>query len=473
MNLQGCKHPSKSLLLVVFSWFLLVYGSTVQRIQRLPMASNPIFSASFLSRNVLSVILGGGAGTRLFPLTKERSKPAVPLGGKYRLVDVPISNCINSGLHRVFVMTQFLSASLHRHISQSYKFDHFSKGFVEILAAEQTPTSTSWYEGTADAVRKNLVHLTSQPFEYLVILSGDQLYRMDYLQMLAHHIQTEADLTVATIPVEQDSVAGLGIMQMNDAYEITRFEEKPKDPELQKALQLPKTWYERLNISSDKDLWLASMGIYIFNRKTILELLDNAQTDFGKHIIPGAIQTHKLSSYVFQGYWEDVGTIKAFFEANLDLTSLVPKFNFFDMQSPVFTRPRFLPASKVNGGHIAQSLLSDGCIVQGARLKDCMLGIRSIVGADADLEEVVMMGGDFYESQDSIEQSEVQGCPRIGIGSGTTVRHAIIDKNARIGKNCQITPDGKPQDMDHELYHMRDGIVIIPKNAIVPDNTVI
>lgn len=248
MNLQGCKHRSKSLLLVVFSWFLLVYGSTVQRIQRHPMASNPIFSASFLSRNVLSVILGGGAGTRLFPLTKERSKPAVPLGGKYRLVDVPISNCINSGLHRVFVMTQFLSASLHRHISQSYKFDHFSRGFVEILAAEQTPTSTSWYEGTADAVRKNLVHLTSQPFEYLVILSGDQLYRMDYLQMLAHHIQTEADLTVATIPVEQDSVAGLGIMQMNDAYEITRFEEKPKDPELQKALQLPKTWYERLNM---------------------------------------------------------------------------------------------------------------------------------------------------------------------------------------------------------------------------------
>ena len=338
---------------------------------------------------------GRWGSARLFPLTKERSKPAVPLGGKYRLVDVPISNCINSGLHRVFVMTQFLSASLHRHISQSYKFDHFSRGFVEILAAEQTPTSTSWYEGTADAVRKNLVHLTSQPFEYLVILSGDQLYRMDYLQMLAHHIQTEADLTVATIPVEQDSVAGLGIMQMNDAYEITRFEEKPKDPELQKALQLPKTWYERLNISSDKDLWLASMGIYIFNRKTILELLDNAQTDFGKHIIPGAIQTHKLSSYVFQGYWEDVGTIKAFFEANLDLTSLVPKFNFFDMQSPVFTRPRFLPASKVNGGHIAHSLLSDGCIVQGARLKDCMLGIRSIVGADADLEEVVMMGGGF------------------------------------------------------------------------------
>ena len=240
MNLQGCKHRSKSLLLVVFSWFLLVYGSTVQRIQRHPKASNPIFSASFLSRNVLSVILGGGAGTRLFPLTKERSKPAVPLGGKYRLVDVPISNCINSGFHRVFVMTQFLSASLHRHISQSYKFDHFSRGFVEILAAEQTPTSTSWYEGTADAVRKNLVHLTSQPFEYLVILSGDQLYRMDYLQMLAHHIQTEADLTVATIPVEQDSVAGLGIMQMNDAYEVQDSRRNPRILSYKRPFSCPK-----------------------------------------------------------------------------------------------------------------------------------------------------------------------------------------------------------------------------------------
>ncbi|NBQ24241.1 MAG: glucose-1-phosphate adenylyltransferase [Verrucomicrobia bacterium] len=437
------------------------------------MASNPIFSASFLSRNVLSVILGGGAGTRLYPLTKERSKPAVPLGGKYRLVDVPISNCINSGLQRVFVMTQFLSASLHRHISQSYKFDHFSRGFVEILAAEQTPTSSSWYEGTADAVRKNLTHLTSQPFEYLVILSGDQLYRMDYLQMLAHHMETGADLTVATIPVRKESVSGLGIMQMNDACEITRFEEKPKDPELQQSLQLPRDWYERLNIIDDEDLWLASMGIYIFNRQTILELLDNAKTDFGKHIIPDAIKTHKVSSYVFQGYWEDVGTIKAFFEANLDLTSVMPKFNFFDMQSPVFTRPRFLPASKVNGGNIQNSLLSDGCIVQGAQLKDCMLGIRSIVGEGADLEEVVMMGGDYYESEDSISQAAKQGRPRIGIGANTQIRHAIIDKNARIGKHCRITPDDKPQEMDHALYHIRDGIVIIPKNAVVPDGTVI
>ncbi len=437
------------------------------------MASHPIPSASFTSRNVLSVILGGGAGTRLFPLTKERSKPAVPLGGKYRLVDVPISNCINSGLQRVFVMTQFLSASLHRHISQSYKFDHFSRGFVEILAAEQTPTSTSWYEGTADAVRKNLVHLTSQPFEYLIILSGDQLYRMDYLKMLSHHIEHEADLTVATIPVEKESVAGFGIMQMNDAYEITRFEEKPKEAALQEELKLPKSWYSKLEINSDGDLWLASMGIYIFNRKTILELLDNAHTDFGRHIIPEAIQTHKLSSYVFQGYWEDVGTIKAFFEANLDLTSEMPKFNFFDMQSPVFTRPRFLPASKVNGGVITNSLLSDGCIVRKAQLKRCMLGIRSVVGEDTDLERVVMMGSDDYESQESIETHHRKGEPPIGIGAHTKVRNAIIDKNARIGKNCVITPEGKAQEMDHALCHVRDGIVIIPKNAIIPDNTVI
>lgn len=437
------------------------------------MASNPIFSASFLSQNVLSVILGGGAGTRLFPLTKERSKPAVPLGGKYRLVDVPISNCINSGMHRIFVMTQFLSASLHRHISQSYKFDHFSRGFVEILAAEQTPTSTSWYEGTADAVRKNLMHLTSQPFEYLIILSGDQLYRMNYLEMLAHHIEQGAELTVATIPVEKESVEGFGIMQMNDAHEITRFVEKPKDPALQEDLKMPRDWFGKLNIESEADLWLASMGIYIFNRKTLLELLDNAHTDFGKHIIPEAIKTHKVSSYVYQGYWEDVGTIKAFFEANLDLTSVMPKFNFFDMQSPVFTRPRFLPASKVNGGQIECTLLSDGCIVQKAKLKECMLGIRSIVGADTEMERVVMMGGDYYESQESIARHAQEGKPAIGIGPRTKIYNAIIDKGARIGKDCVITPDGKPSEMDHELYHIRDGIVIIPKNAIIPNGTVI
>ena len=437
------------------------------------MASNPIFSASFLSRNVLSVILGGGAGTRLYPLTKERSKPAVPLGGKYRLVDVPISNCINSGMQRIYVMTQFLSASLHRHISQSYKFDHFSRGFVEILAAEQTPTSTSWYEGTADAVRKNLIHLTSQPFEYLIILSGDQLYRMNYLEMLAHHIEKGADLTVATIPVEKESVPGFGIMQMNDANEITRFEEKPQDPSLQEELKLPKDWYSKLDIHSDKELWLASMGIYVFNRQTILELLDNAHTDFGKHIIPGAIKTHKLSSYVFQGYWEDVGTIKAFFDANLDLTSMLPKFNFFDMDSPVFTRPRFLPASKVNGGVIANTLLSDGCIVHKARLKECMLGIRSIVGADTDMQRVVMMGADYYESLQSIAKHQEEGEPSVGIGPRTRVVNAIIDKNARIGSDCVISPDGKPNEMDSELFHVRDGIIVIPKNAVIPDGTVI
>lgn len=423
--------------------------------------------------DVLAVILGGGAGTRLFPLTKERAKPAVPLAGKYRLVDIPISNCINSGLKRIYLMTQFNSASLHRHISQSYKFDHFSRGFVEILAAEQTLTETAWYQGTADAVRRNLVHLMNHSFDYLLILSGDQLYRMDYRTILGQHVATGADVTVATIPVPRKDVPGFGVMQMDENFRITRFVEKPKETKVQDEFVLDRRSYERLGIQSDQDLFLASMGIYVFNRKVLIQLLDNALHDFGKHIIPSAISTHRVFSYVFQGFWEDIGTIRAFFETNLELTQVVPRFNFFDMSAPIFTRPRFLPASKINGGTISQSLISDGCIVNRAEIQNTLVGVRSLVDEGTRLYRTVLMGNDFYESDASIARNQEEGRPRIGIGRESRIENAIIDKNARIGDHCVITPDGKPADVDHPLYFIRDGVVIIPKNGCIPHGTVI
>lgn len=425
------------------------------------------------SNNVLAVIMGGGQGTRLFPLTRDRSKPAVPLAGKYRLVDIPISNCINAGLKRVYLLTQFNSASLHRHISQSYKFDHFSGGFVEILAAEQTFENTSWYQGTADAVRKNLVHFLNNDFKYALILSGDQLYRMDYRKILQQHIESYADVTVATIPVPRREAGSLGILQTDAEKRIVRFEEKPKDPAVLDALQVPRDLYGKFDIQGDEDFFLASMGIYVFNRDALIKLLDNSQTDFGKHIIPGAIHSHRVFSYVYQGYWEDIGTIRNFFEANLDLVAELPRFNFFDMGSPIFTRPRFLPASKINGGAINHAVISDGCIINRARIENSLVGIRSMVDEGATLNRVVLMGSDYYESSQSIVEHESKDLPRIGIGANTRIEEAIVDKNARIGRNCVISPKGKPENVDHPLYFIRDGVVCIPKNAVIPHGTVI
>ena len=428
---------------------------------------------SINTSNVLSVIMGGGAGTRLFPLTRDRAKPAVPLAGKYRLVDIPISNCINSDLRRVYVLTQFNSASLHRHISQSYKFDHFSGGFVEILAAEQTFTDTTWYQGTADAVRKNLAHFLNNDWDYLLILSGDQLYRMDFSQIVDQHVETGADLTIATIPVVRKDAQSLGIMQVNEERRITRFVEKPKDAAVQDSLCLPKEWHSKLGIKDDRELFLASMGIYVFNREVIRKLLDNTHTDFGKHIIPGAIESQRVFSYVFQGYREDIGTIRSFFEANLDASSELPRFNFFDMSAPIFSRPRFLPGSKINGAQIDHAVIADGCILNHCNIRHSIIGVRTQVGADTELYRVVGLGCDYYESRVSIELNEKAGRPRIGIGSNTKIENAIIDKNARIGNNVVISPAGKPENVDHELYFIRDGIVIIPKNGIVPHGTVI
>ncbi len=422
--------------------------------------------------NVLAVIMGGGQGARLFPLTKERSKPAVPLAGKYRLVDIPISNCINSNLRQIYLLTQFNSASLHRHISQSYKFDHFSDGFVEILAAEQTLTDTSWYQGTADAVRKNLIHFLNHDFEYMVILSGDQLYRMDFRRIIAQHMESYADVTVATIPVGRVEAQGLGIMEINPERRITRFVEKPKDPAVLDSLRVDRDAYAVLGIEGDAEYFLASMGIYVFNRDVVVRLLDNTLPDFGKHVIPSAIANYRVFSYVFQGYWEDIGTISSFFNANLDVTSELPRFNFFDMSAPIFSRPRFLPASKINGAHINHAIISDGCIINHANINHSIIGIRSMVGAGSELKRVILLGGDYYESQASILENEVLGKPRIGIGQNTKIENAIIDKNARIGNNVVISPAGKPENLDHPLYYIRDGIVIIPKNGSIPHDTV-
>jgi glucose-1-phosphate adenylyltransferase len=430
--------------------------------------------ATLDTNRVLSVIMGGGAGTRLFPLTKERAKPAVPLAGKYRIVDIPISNCINSDLRRIYLLTQFNSASLHRHITQAYKFDHFYESFVELLAAEQTYSDTSWYQGTADAVRKNMVHFLNHDFDYVLVLSGDQLYRMDYTTILTQHIETKADVTLATIPVHRREAEALGIMHMAPDRRITRFVEKPKDPAIQDSLMIPREMYPALGIPDSSDgLLLASMGIYVFNRAVLTALLDNSLADFGKHIIPAAIDTHRVYSYVFQGYWEDIGTIRAFFEASLELTAELPRFNFFDMKSPIFSRPRFLPGSKINGAQIDHAIISDGCIITHATIHQSIIGIRSTIAPGSHLTRTIVMGSDDYESAESIAENAAAGRPPLGIGAATRIENAIIDKNARIGSNVVITPAGKPENVDHPMFFIRDGVVIIPKNGVVPDGTVI
>ena len=422
---------------------------------------------------VLSVIMGGGQGTRLFPLTKDRAKPAVPLAGKYRLVDIPISNCINSGFRRIYILTQFNSASLHGHISRTYKFDHFSSGFVEILAAQQTFNNTSWYEGTADAVRKNLMHFLDHDFDYLVILSGDQLYRMDFREMVEQHVESGAEITVATIPVPRKECHALGIMQMDADRRIQNFVEKPKEAALLDPLKLPEEIRQQFGIKMEGDAFLASMGIYVFNRDVICELLDNPLSDFGKHIIPHAIKSRRVFSYVYQGYWEDIGTIRSFFEANLDLVSELPRFNFFDMSAPIFSRPRYLPGSKINGAQIDHAVISDGCIINHAIINRTIIGLRTLVGAGTQLNRVIVIGSDYYEAQDSVERHQREGKPRLGIGENCKIDNAIIDKNARIGNNVTISPAGKAENLDHERYYIRDGIVIIPKDAVIPDGTVI
>ena len=423
-----------------------------------------------LTDQSLAIIMGGGAGTRLFPLTKERAKPAVPLGGKYRLVDIPISNCLNSDLRRIYVLTQYNTTSLHRHIQFTYRFDHFdrTRPFVDILAAQQTSESTNWYQGTADAVRQNLPYFLEHGAEYFVILSGDQLYHMDYRLLLRQHVESGADITLGTVPVPRAQAPGFGIMHSDPERRITRFEEKPKTPDLLDELKIPGPLLESLGRRADEELYQASMGIYVFNRDVLIESLKGDMADFGKHIIPAAIETHKVSVYIFQGYWEDIGTIRAFFEANLDLTNLIPPYSFFDRETPIYTRPRFLPASKINGADVRQAIISDGCIVTDSRVERCVIGVRSVINSGADLREMVLMGSDFYET-DPRASLAPSGSPALGIGRNTVVKRAIIDKNARIGDGCVITPEGKPNDFDDPAgrFYVRDGVVVVPKNAVI------
>lgn len=429
-------------------------------------------SENYEEPRVLAIILGGGKGTRLYPLTKERSKPAVPFGGKYRIVDIPISNCINSGYKKIYLLTQFNSASLHLHIINSYNFDRFSRGFVEILAAEQTLEHSGWYEGTADAVRKNFGHFKVQRPTHYIILSGDQLYRMDLKKFMDQHLKSGANITIAAKAVNRSDASGFGIMQVDESNTITAFMEKPakdmniddwKIPEAAREPELPS------NLE-----YLASMGIYIFDADTMEEMLNNDYNDFGKEIIPMAIKSKKVSSYIFNGYWEDIGTIRSFYEATLDLTNPIPHFNFYDEDKPIYTHMRNLPPSKINHAEMVSTLASEGCVITNSRIQHSVIGVRSVINEGCDLEGVIMMGADFYETEAAKKDNKEKGVPNLGIGKNCKINKAIIDKNAHIGENCCINVSGrKYEDGDHGLFYSADGIIVIRKGAVIPNGTVI
>lgn len=420
---------------------------------------------------VLSIILGGGKGTRLYPLTKERSKPAVPFGGKHRIVDIPISNCINSGFNQIYILTQFNSASLHMHIAKAYNFDTFSGGFVEILAAEQTFEHSGWYEGTADAVRKNFIHFKTQKPTHYIILSGDQLYRMDLAEFLRKHEESGAQITIACTAVTRADASGFGILKTDAAGHITEFMEKPGPSRNLDEWIIPEG-ARTPGATKGKD-FLASMGIYIFDADVMEDSLNNDLTDFGKEIIPAAISKYSVSAYVYDGYWEDIGTIRSFYDATLDLTSITPKFNFYDEDAPIYTHNRNLPSSKVNMANLDRVNASEGCVITNATIKQSVIGIRSIIETGAYLEGVICMGADFYETEAEKADNIKKGIPDMGIGQRCVIRRAIIDKNARIGKDVSIGMGKMPEDGDYGWYHVVDGIYVITKNACVPDGTVI
>jgi glucose-1-phosphate adenylyltransferase len=404
-------------------------------------------------------------------LTQVRSKPAVPFGGKYRIVDIPISNCINSGYKKIYLLTQFNSASLHHHITNSYNFDRFDRGFVEILAAEQTLEHSSWFEGTADAVRKNMSHFRSQHPTHYIILSGDQLYRMDLREFMNQHIKSGADITIATTAVNRRDASGFGIMQIDANKRITAFQEKPaKDKDIS-DWKIPAA--SRGDLPAEKE-YLASMGIYIFNAEAMEEALNNEYTDFGKEIIPMSIKNKKVNSYIFNGYWEDIGTIRSYYEATIDLTNYKPAFDFYNADEPIYTHMRFLPTSKINDATIENSLTSEGCIISKAKLKQSVIGVRSILETGAELDGVIVMGADWYENEEQKEENAKAGRPNMGIGKNCKIARTIIDKNASIGDNCRINVDGKKyEDGDHGLFYSADGIIVIRKGAVIPSGTVI
>lgn len=426
--------------------------------------------------NVVAVILGGGAGTRLFPLTRERAKPAVPLGGKYRLIDVPVSNCINSNITQMFVLTQFNSASLNRHISRTYRFSNFSTGFVEVLAAEQRSDSPEWFQGTADAVRQMIPHIRDSRVDTVLILSGDHLYRMDYRKFLNRHVMTDADVTISVIPCRREEAAGFGLLKVDAEGRIRQFLEKPSGEALE-SMRVDASEGGGASGNGAERPFLASMGIYIFKYDKLIELLDQdpPRIDFGGEIIPQAIDRLRVQSHVFDGYWEDIGTIRAFFEANLDLASHLPRFNFFDTSAPIYTRSRYLPPSKLHDCDIDDTMVSEGCILNGVHARQAIIGLRSRIDAGARLERTIVMGSDFYESSEEMARNMGSGLPNAGIGRNTVVKNAIIDKNARIGDNVQLVNREGADDFDAAdgSFYIREGIIIVPKNGVIPDGTVI
>lgn len=424
--------------------------------------------------NVISVILGGGRGTRLYPLTKERSKPAVPLAGKYRLIDIPISNCLNSDLNKIYVLTQFNSASLHRHITRAYKFDNFSRGFIEILAATQTIESMNWYQGTADAVRQNLRFFNQPNIDFALILSGDQLYRMNYQQLIKEHIKNGAEVTISVIPAERKDAPNLGILKIDEQGRVVDFFEKPKDEMTIDFLSLDAAAFDRHGVSAKGRTLLASMGIYIFNLDVLNDVLkETNKSDFGKDIIPEIIKKRRVFAYFFDGYWEDIGTIKSFYEANLNLASLTPSFDLYNEKAPIYTNPLFLPGSIINDCKITQSIISDGCIVDNAEIHDSVIGIRSIIGKDTLIRNSIIMGADYYETEANIRTNRLKKIPDVGIGNNSCIVGAIVDKNVHIGDHVSIENVKKREQFDAENYMIRDYIVIIPKDSVIPSYTVI
>ena len=428
-------------------------------------------------KRVLGIILGGGAGTRLYPLTKLRAKPAVPLASKYRLIDIPVSNCINSEILKIYVLTQFNSASLNRHLNRSFNFSGFREGFVEVLSAQQTKENTEWFQGTADAVRQYISPIKEWDVDEVIILSGDHLYRMDYSKFIQHHRKTNADITLSVVPIDEKRASSFGLMKIDDQGRIIDFAEKPKGAELQK-MQVDTSKMGLTPEQAKESPFIASMGIYVFKKKVLIDLLENNpnQTDFGNEVIPGAAKDHNLQAYLFKGYWEDIGTIESFYEANLPLTKQPrPDFSFYDEKAPIYTRSRYLPPTKLLDCQVSESMIGEGCILKSCHINHSVIGVRTRIEADCTIEDTLIMGADFYEPFAERQSGLQNGKVPVGIGEGSTIRHAIVDKNARIGRNVQILNKDRVEESqrEDEGFYIRSGIVVVLKNATIPDNTVI
>jgi len=421
------------------------------------------------NRDTLAVILGGGRGTRLAPLTLARAKPAINLAGKFRLIDIPVSNCINSNVMKIFVATQFLSTGLHRHLFSTYRFDRFSEGFVEPLSAEQTPTNTQWFQGTADAIRQSLHYIVEWNIKYVLILSGDHLYSMDYRRILQFHADRNAEVTVSTIPLPEQDVNRMGIMQLDENARIVNFVEKPKDPAVQRQMQSSEQTIASFGIDPAGRKHLGSMGIYVFNKSTLLEMLNNySHTDFGREVIPEAVRSKRTFAYVYDGYWEDIGTIEAYYHTNLRLTDPLPPFDFYREEWPIYTHPRYLPGVKINGGQVERAILCEGSVVDRAEIHHSIVGIRQMINEGTHIRDSLILGADYYDREDSLEAEKGAPCDiPLGIGRNVTIEHAIIDKNTRIGDGVKIRSwEGRP-DEDGDGYYVRSGVVIIPRGGVI------